>query len=59
MLLPRPSRRRVSGLNGWSREDAELYQEAAFETWAARSRHRWSLDISVLRTRYGLAEVEG
>jgi hypothetical protein len=36
-----------------------LYLEAAFETWAARSRHQWALDISVLRARYGLDDIDG
>jgi hypothetical protein len=41
-------------VNGWGTGDAELYLEAVFETWAARSRHQWTLDISVLTTRYGI-----
>jgi hypothetical protein len=49
----------LAAVNGWSAEDAELYLESAFETWATRSRHEWTLDISVLRTRYGLDEVDG
>jgi hypothetical protein len=44
----------LAEVNGWTADDAGLYLEAAFETWAARSRHQWTLDISVLRTRYGL-----
>ncbi len=40
--------------NGWSPEDAKLYLEAVFETWAARSRQQWTLDISLLSTRYGI-----
>jgi hypothetical protein len=36
------------------RDDAESYLEVALETWAARSWHQWTLDISVLGTRYGL-----
>jgi hypothetical protein len=51
--------RHLAAVNGWSAEDAELYLESAFETWATRSRHEWTLDISVLRTRYGLDEVDG
>jgi hypothetical protein len=43
----------LAEVNGWSAEDAEVYLEAVFETWAARSRHQWTLDISMLRTRYG------
>jgi hypothetical protein len=41
-------------VNGWSAEDAEVYLEAVFETWAARSRYQWTLDISLLSTRYGI-----
>jgi hypothetical protein len=51
--------RHLAAVNGWSAEDAELYLESAFETWATRRRHTWTLDISVLRTRYGLDEVDG
>ncbi|MCA1842864.1 MAG: hypothetical protein LC792_06655, partial [Actinobacteria bacterium] len=43
----------ISEVSGSSAEDAELYGEAAFETWAARCRHQCSFDISVLTTRYG------
>ena len=42
--------------NGWSPEDAGLYLEAVFETWAARSRQQWTLDISLLSTRYGIRQ---
>ena len=48
----------LAAVNGWSVEDAALYLEVVFEEWAARSRHRWTLDISALRSRYGLGEVE-
>lgn len=34
--------------NGWSREDAELYAQAAFEQWARRSARDWTLDLTVL-----------
>ena len=44
----------LADVNGWSEEDAGLYLEAAFETWATRSRHQWTLDVSVLATRYGI-----
>lgn len=50
---------RLAAVNGWSEDDAALYLEAVFETWAQRSRHQWTLDISVLRTGYGLDEAEG
>jgi hypothetical protein len=48
----------LAEVNGWSAADAELYLEAAFEEWAARSRHQWTLDISALHSRYGLAEAD-
>lgn len=41
-------------VNGWSAEDAEVDLEAVFKTWAARSRHEWILDISLLSSRYGI-----
>jgi hypothetical protein len=37
-----------SRVNGWSMQDAELYIEAAFETWHRRSVHEWALDITWL-----------
>jgi hypothetical protein len=43
---------RLAEINGWSNADAALYLEGVFETWGARSRHEWTLDITVLRTRY-------
>ena len=49
----------LADVNGWSTEDAELYLEAAFEQWAGRSRHRWTLDISVLADRYGVDGADG
>lgn len=45
-------------VNGWGEADVELYLEAVFETWAARSRHQWTLDITVLQSRYGVGEEE-
>ncbi len=38
----------LAKVNGWSPDDAGLYLEGVFETWAARSRHQWTLDISLL-----------
>lgn len=35
-------------VNGWSREDAHHYIEAAFETWSRRSCESWTLDLSWL-----------
>jgi hypothetical protein len=46
-------------VNRWTTDDAELYLEAAFETWAARSGYHWTLDISVLGTRYGVDNPDG
>ena len=40
--------RHLARVNGWSREDAELYVEAAFELWDRRSLYEWTLDISWL-----------
>jgi hypothetical protein len=48
----------LADVNGWSPEDAGLYLEAAFETWAARSRHQWTLDISLLSIRYGIDDAD-
>jgi hypothetical protein len=42
---------------GWSKEDAALYLEGVFETWAARSRYQWTL-ITVLETRYGVSATD-
>jgi 5-methylcytosine-specific restriction endonuclease McrA len=48
---------RLAVVNGWSEDDAAVYLEAVFEQWAARSRHQWRLDISVLAERYGVDEA--
>jgi hypothetical protein len=48
---------RLAAVNGWSEDDAVLYLEAVFETWAARSRHQWTLDISALAERYSVDET--
>jgi hypothetical protein len=48
----------LASVNGWTADDAGLYLEAVFEQWAARSRHQWTLDLSVLRTRYGLDDAD-
>jgi len=42
--------RQLMKVNGWSHSDAVHYVEAAFETWARRSRERWTLDLSWLET---------
>jgi hypothetical protein len=39
----------LARVNGWSREDAELYIEACFEVWSRRSSHEWRLDLSLLK----------
>jgi hypothetical protein len=49
---------RLATVNWWTVDDAALYLEAVFEQWASRSRHQWTLDVSVLRTRYGIGEME-
>src|SRR5581483_3780994 len=41
----------LARVNGWSVSDAEAYVEAAFEQWASRSRHEWTLDCSVLEAQ--------
>ncbi len=46
--------RHLATVNGWSEDDAALYLEVAFEQWASRSRHQWTVDISVLGRRYGV-----
>jgi len=48
----------LATVNGWSENDAALYLEGVFEQWSARSRHQWTLDITVLRARYGLEGVD-
>lgn len=50
--------RHLAPVSGWSREDAELYLEAAFETWAGRGRHQWTRDVSALATRYGISNTD-
>lgn len=37
-------------VNNWELEHAELYLEAVFETWNARSQVQWHLDTTWLRT---------
>ena len=44
----------LAKVNGWSVADAEFYIEAVMEQWARRSRHQWTLDLSVLHDRYGV-----
>lgn len=38
-------------INGWGDEEAVLYIENAFETWARRSSESWTLDISWIHHR--------
>jgi 5-methylcytosine-specific restriction endonuclease McrA len=49
----------LAAVNGWTPDDAALYLEVAFEQWAARSRHQWTLDISVLADHYGVDGADG
>jgi hypothetical protein len=35
-------------VNGWSRTETEAYVEACFETWKARSKRQWQVDVSLL-----------
>ncbi len=35
-------------VNGWDSIDATEYVQAAFDIWAARSKHEWEVDILVL-----------
>ncbi len=49
----------LARVNGWSREDAELYVEAVFETWHRRSRHDWILDIGWLEHENVTAKQNG
>ena len=36
-------------VNGWSRQDVELYLEEVFETWSRRSHKKWTLNLSWLK----------
>ena len=38
----------LAKVNGWTRAECGRHIRAAFETWAARSEHQWSLDLSWL-----------
>lgn len=40
--------RHLADVNRWSIADATTYAESAFEIWARRSNHVWSLDILYL-----------
>lgn len=41
----------LAKVNGWTADDAEAYAEVVFEQWAARSRHQWTLDCTVLEAQ--------
>jgi hypothetical protein len=41
----------LAKVNGWTAADAEAYAEVVFEQWAARSRHDWTLDCTVLEAQ--------
>jgi hypothetical protein len=38
----------LAKVNGWALSDARYYAQDAFEVWARRSLHLWTLDISML-----------
>lgn len=46
-----PAVTHLARVNGWSADDAEAYAEVVFEQWAARSRHDWTLDCTVLEAQ--------
>lgn len=48
----------LARVNGWSREDAELYIEACFELWSRRSCHEWQLDLSYLKQLAAVPPVD-
>jgi hypothetical protein len=35
-------------VNAWSRQDAKLYIEAAFEDWSRKSRIKWNVNLDAL-----------
>jgi hypothetical protein len=35
-------------VNGWTKQDAELYIQVCYEVWSQRSRSQWQLDISLV-----------
>ena len=41
----------LANVNGWTTADAEAYAEVVFEQWAARSRHDWTLDCTILEAQ--------
>jgi 5-methylcytosine-specific restriction endonuclease McrA len=43
----------LARVNGWDRRTTERYLDEVWETWRERSRHAWTLDLSVLAT-YGV-----
>lgn len=42
--------RHLERVNGWTREQAELYIEASFIIWERRSRRAWKLDLGWLES---------
>ncbi len=44
------ARRHLAQVNGWTQEQAERYVKASFRVWKRRSRHAWTLDVSILES---------
>lgn len=42
--------RHLGKVNGWTKEDASLYVEAAFEQYYKRSEKEWKIDISYIKS---------
>jgi len=43
----------LAKVNGWTKQDAELYVEGMMEQWSQRSAHQWQLDVKALK-EYGV-----
>lgn len=43
-----PALRHLARVNGWSRDDANVYTEVQFEVWARRSSREWEVDLDWL-----------
>ncbi|MDJ0592534.1 MAG: hypothetical protein QNJ72_21505 [Pleurocapsa sp. MO_226.B13] len=44
---------RQNQINGWKKEQTDVYLKTVWDTWHQRSGHDWSLDLSWLN-RYGI-----
>lgn len=44
----------LAQVNGWDEAITERYVQAVFDQWAARSRHDWTLDLTVLGEAYAV-----